>query len=443
MKKIYNPDLNLNILAAFKKVMCFVILLILVTSVETKSQLVDRTIKESEKELFFIDPMVFYSKDQMKARLDLYIEIPLENLQFKKNYSTKNYDASINYTVKITNSSNEIVTNESIKDYLTTNKADQKKLDESSKFIVKEFYLNPGSYSLEITLTDINTNKEKTKKDKINIVDFAQKNISFSDIMLVSNLKVENGKKIITPLVDKNIDNLKEIYLFFEVYNSQSQNVVSDYSYEISDEKEKVFEKGDYKYTLVPGINKFFEKIPTLNLVFGNYKLEIKDNANGELIAEKEFSNKLNGFPVNMKDLNLLINQLLYIATGEELSKIKNAPSDELKEKYFIEFWRNHDPSPYTHKNENFTEYYRRIKVANERYTHYIDGWKTDMGMVYIVYGEADNIERYPFTENTKPYEIWQYYNSNKEFVFVDETGFGDYKMTVPIWDVNGNRILH
>ena len=129
----------------------------------------------------------------------------------------------------------------------------------------------------------------------------------------------------------------------------------------------------------------------------------------------------------------------MYIASGEQLSKIKNAPTDELKEKYFIDFWRQNDPSPYTQKNENMVDYYKRISVANERYSHWIDGWKTDMGMVYIIYGEPNNIERYPFTENTKPYEIWQFYSSNKEFVFVDDTGFGDYKLVVPIWDVNGN----
>ena len=415
--------------------------MICMSSGNSVSQLKDNKIKETEKEFFFVDPMVFYSRDQMKARLDVYLEIPLENLQFKKNSSTKQYDASISYTIKITNSSGEIVSNESIKDFISTSKSDQKKLDESAKFIVKEFYLNPGIYALDVSLSDINTKKEKTSKDRVTIIDFAVKNISFSDIMLVSNLKVENGKKIITPLIDKNIDNLKEIYLFFEIYNSQNKEVKNYFSYKISDLKGKAFEKGEYEYNLAPGINKFFEKIPTKDLVFGSYKIEIKDKSNGELIAEKEFTNKLNGIPVNMKDLNLLIDQMLYIATGEELSKIKNASTDELKEKYFIEFWRGKDPNPYTHRNEYMGDYYKRIDIANERYTHWIDGWKTDMGMIFIVYGEPSNIERYPFTENTKPYEIWQYYSSNKEFIFVDESGFGVYKLTIPIWDVNGTRI--
>ena len=442
MKNFIPPNFSLVLTCRITKLISLVLLLFVLSSNESKSQeLEDKSIKKVEKDFFFVDPMVFYSKDQMKARLDVYLEIPLENLQFKKNYTSKLYDASISYVIKITNSSGEIVSNESIKDFITTSKAEQKKLDESAKFIVKEFYLNPGNYNIEVSLTDINTKKEKSKKDKIDIIDYAGKTISFSDIMLVSNLKIENGKKIITPLIDKNIDNLKEIFLFFEIYNSENKEVINNFSYKITDLKGKDFEKGDYEYKLAPGINKFFEKIPTKNLVFGSYRIEIKNKSNGELIAEKEFTNKLNGFPVNMKDMNLLIDQLLYIATGEELSKIKNAPTDELKEKYFIEFWRGKDPNPYTHKNEYMGDYYKRIDIANERYTHWIDGWKTDMGMIYIVYGEPNNIERYPFTENTKPYEIWQYYSSNKEFIFVDDTGFGDYKLMIRIRDVNGTRI--
>jgi GWxTD domain-containing protein len=216
---------------------------------------------------------------------------------------------------------------------------------------------------------------------------------------------------------------------------------VNDFSYRVTDKKDKVFEKGNYTYTLQPGINKFFEKIPTTNLVFGEYKLEIKDNSNGQLLAEKQFSNKLSGLYVSNKDMSLLIDQLVYIASGDELSKIKNASTDELREKYFIEFWRSKDPSPNTSRNELMQEYYRRIKKANDRYSHYIDGWKTDMGMVYIIFGEASNIERYPFTENTKPYEVWDYYNENRQFVFMDDSGFGDYKLVTPIWDEGRTRI--
>jgi len=88
-------------------------------------------------------------------------------------------------------------------------------------------------------------------------------------------------------------------------------------------------------------------------------------------------------------------------------------------------------------------EYYARVKIANQRYSHYFDGWKTDMGMVYITYGDPNDIERHPFDMDQKPYEIWQYYDLNREFTFIDATGFGDYRLTSPIWDEETTRIRY
>jgi GWxTD domain-containing protein len=410
-------------------------------SSSVKAQLEEKTIRSDSKQLFFVDPMVFYSKEKSKARLDIYMEIPLENLQFKKNYDSKMYDANVSYTIVIKNFAGEVVENETMTDYVSTSKEEQKGLEGSSKFIVREFYLNPGKYEMNVTLSDINTKRELTLKNKIDVVDFVNERISFSNIMLISNMSTDNGKKVITPLVNGNVDNLKEFYVFFEVYNAKNDNVINSYSFQITDKNENVVERGNLTYTLAPGINKCFEKIKASNLVYGDYVLDVKDNATGELLAEKKFVNKMTGFPTNAKELDLMIDQLLYIATDDQLSKVESAKTNEEKQKRFIEFWKSKDPSPNTPKNELMIEYYRRIQTANERYSHYIDGWKTDMGMVYIIFGEPDNIERYPFQENTKPYEVWYFYGANKEFVFVDETGFGDYRLTTPIWDVDRHRI--
>jgi GWxTD domain-containing protein len=413
----------------------------LLVSQSAFSQLEEKTIRSESKPLFYMDPMVFYSKEEGKARLDVYMEIPLENLQLKRNYNTKKYDADLNYNILIKNFAGEIVENETMSDYVSSTKEEQKSIEGLSKFIVKEYYLNPGRYDLSVTMSDKNTKKELTLNNKVNVTDFAGEKISISDIMLISNLSTENGKKVITPLINGNVDNLREFFLFFEVYNSEGETAIENYSYEISDNKENVVEKGKLNYTLAPGINKCFEKIKSTNLVYGDYVIDIKDNATGRLLAEKKFMNKMSGFPANPKDLGLMIDQLLYIATDEQLTKINDARTTEEKQKRFIEFWKSKDPSPNTAKNELMIEYYRRIETANERYSHFIDGWKTDMGMVFIIYGEPDNIERYPFQENTKPYEIWYYYSENKEFVFVDESGFGDYRLTTPIWDVDRHRI--
>ena len=106
----------------------------------------------------------------------------------------------------------------------------------------------------------------------------------------------------------------------------------------------------------------------------------------------------------------------------------------EKKEK-FIKFWKQRDPSPATTENEIMNEYYKRIRYSNEHFSGFMDGWKTDMGMVFILFGPPNDIERHPFEIQSKPYEIWYYYEINRTFVFVDETGFGDYRLLTPYYE--------
>jgi GWxTD domain-containing protein len=75
------------------------------------------------------------------------------------------------------------------------------------------------------------------------------------------------------------------------------------------------------------------------------------------------------------------------------------------------------------------TEYYRRIEYANVQFSVVSPGWRTDRGRIYIIYGPPDDIEHHPMEIETKPYQIWHYYNTNRLFYFVDEDGYGDYKL--------------
>ena len=128
------------------------------------------------------------------------------------------------------------------------------------------------------------------------------------------------------------------------------------------------------------------------------------------------------------------VDQLVYIASQAEMDYIQGCKSKDEKTKRYIEFWKKKDPSPSTEENEAFNEYYRRIEYANEHFSHYVKGWKTDRGMVFILLGAPNNVDRHPFDIETKPYEVWQYYQMNKQFIFVDENGFGDYRLTTPLY---------
>lgn len=119
-----------------------------------------------------------------------------------------------------------------------------------------------------------------------------------------------------------------------------------------------------------------------------------------------------------------------YVATPDEVNRYKQLKGEEAKRKFLAEFWKKRDSDKSTTINEFKIEYFRRVEYANQQFTiGSKEGWRTDRGRVYIMYGPPDEIERHPSEVDSKPYEIWYYHNieGGVEFVFVDKAGFSDY----------------
>jgi hypothetical protein len=62
--------------------------------------------------------------------------------------------------------------------------------------------------------------------------------------------------------------------------------------------------------------------------------------------------------------------------------------------------------------------------------------------MVFIMLGPPSSVDRHPFEVDSKPYETWSYFDLNYRYVFVDDTGFGDFRLVTPLWEVYSRRRL-
>ncbi|MBN2237174.1 MAG: GWxTD domain-containing protein [Bacteroidales bacterium] len=70
------------------------------------------------------------------------------------------------------------------------------------------------------------------------------------------------------------------------------------------------------------------------------------------------------------------------------------------------EFW--YSKSRKAERSEDMMEtYYGRVQRANELFTSYKEGWKTDRGMIFMVYGAPDKVHIY------KDREVWEYGNDS------------------------------
>ncbi|MEW5924505.1 MAG: GWxTD domain-containing protein, partial [Candidatus Zixiibacteriota bacterium] len=136
-----------------------------------------------------------------------------------------------------------------------------------------------------------------------------------------------------------------------------------------------------------------------------------------------------------INDYKTALAQLRYIADPGDIKTMEKASDSEERLAKWNEFWLTKDPSPGTKENETKNAYYRRIEFANRNFSVMKKpGWQSDRGMVYIEYGEPDQIEDYPFELNSKAYQIWYYYHQGdfRRFVFIDEWGDNDFKLLYP-----------
>lgn len=139
------------------------------------------------------------------------------------------------------------------------------------------------------------------------------------------------------------------------------------------------------------------------------------------------------------------LDELKYLGTPAQTQALKKLKSTDEIHNFMAKFWLARDPSPGTELNEAQENFYQRRDYANAHFG--TNGWQTDRGRAYILYGPPDQIERVPatttqfFVTTYHALEFWvyfhppntheprnifsNYYPGSAKFVFADFSGTG------------------
>ena len=121
-----------------------------------------------------------------------------------------------------------------------------------------------------------------------------------------------------------------------------------------------------------------------------------------------------------------------YIANSEATKTFEKITTTDGRREFLAKFWADVEKGLYGREDMTRNLYLERVAIAIQRYRAMgKDGWLSNRGRVYILYGEPDEIQRFPNQGDSKPYEIWHYHKIENvvQFVFVDRAGFGDYTL--------------
>ncbi|HEX2975922.1 MAG TPA: GWxTD domain-containing protein [Bacteroidales bacterium] len=338
----------------------------------------------------------------------------------------------------------------------------------------QRFSLPNGNYTLELSIADKNVQKDPAILNYPFTIDFPADKPSVSTIQLVnsytkstqSNVLSKSGYDLV-PLVDNFFPSEKDKLIFYgEIYNplhaegSDEKFLVSYYieSFEngrIFNEFARV--KREPSKPVMVVLNEFdISRLPT-----GNYNLvvNLKDKNNLELATSSTFFQRsnpemnslandfttvdlTNSFVTSIIDADTLreyIRSFTPVATEMEKMFIQyqlaSAPVNAMQQ-YFLKFWENRDPLNPKGAWETYNRQVRRVNAAFK--TQVKKGYETDMGYVFLKYGEPNTIQDVPYDANQKniPYQIWHYYSlnngreRNKKFVFISsELTVRDYTL--------------
>ena len=363
-------------------------------------------------------------------RLLVYGLIPYQSLQFIKDEDgfSAGYEASLGIRDKDGNQIDRktFLATVAVGDYVNT-------INRSAREVVMaEFLLNAAEYTVVGELIDEDTRLKGIIREEINMTDLLQPLAIYPPFIIgeyPGNWGFEENE---IPVSTKDINHkIKKFPLFLS-----GRVKPGDFTLKVvaKDSNKDIFWEEELKLT---SENKTFKRRilinqkPDENLTMAIDVTITQENESDSKAMELRIRKP--GLSYFISNVDEALDQMRYIVTDKEYKRVKKAKRKE-REKLFYQFWEDRDPSSGTVVNELMDQYYYRVSYTNEHFASFQPGWKTDMGMIYILFGPPDDTQRSFSTNSRNTYETWYYYTINRNFGFYDENGFGDYKLTTPYY---------
>jgi len=94
-----------------------------------------------------------------------------------------------------------------------------------------------------------------------------------------------------------------------------------------------------------------------------------------------------------------MVDPFRYVVSGKEYKKLLEAPALKVEmEKFWVDWSGDRDRA-----RKNIETYYSRVEMANTFFSSHLEGWKSDRGLIYIIYGAPNKVYK------TAQLETWIY----------------------------------
>jgi GWxTD domain-containing protein len=387
------------------------------------------------KPVFLFQTYVFASEDPRQARIYLYLGFVNDILQFVKEDDGR-FCARYEVSADLLDQDRNLIDGKTWRGDLVATDFKETNSRSILNLTSAQFDIPPGKRRLRFEFIDLDTRRQLQREKEIDIPDFSDRSVlRMSDVVFADSVIFTSGDRVrFVPNLGRNRDEPESAFqAFFEIYPAARRDSVQA-AYQILNWRREVIDTFVHEYAggkaPIREILEIGEKIDKP----GRYYLDIVVRQGKQRVSRSEsfyIARVGDDEPFRFSPQVVSFEPLRYVLSEKEYQRMKNAPEAE-RRRMVEEFWQARDPDPSTEINELEVEFYRRVHFANQNFSVTSmdkEGWQTDRGRIYIVFGQPTEVRQHRLDLNKPPLEVWYYLRDNRRFIFRDKQGTGDYKL--------------
>lgn len=333
--------------------------------------------------------------------------IPHNSLVFKKNANNLAGIFKIAYELENA-SSNKVITFDST--VVITKAIDSNPFADDVYLFDKFFDVAPGQYMVRVIIQDLSSQKLTTRVLEAYVPDPDGNSSNITNIQILT--KHEKADGLFFPVTTYDVSNMADSIKFqFQisnknegeplVFNARLIRFESDtteaqpMSFTNKSASSVEFKGIEFdRFEIIQSSFRELNQTGNVNIEFafenlkrGNYRFEVAPNLEekGPLYKARDFSVKSSNYP-SVKNARELARPLTYLMTKSDHDKLMSIQSDDSLKKAIDRFWLENIQNSALAKSV-ISLYYQRVEEANKFFSNFKEGWKTDMGMIYILFG--------------------------------------------------------
>lgn len=284
----------------------------------------------------------------------------------------------------------------------------------------EEIEVKPGDFEVLVTVLDQSSGKASTRQSEANIPDPDQPEINITTVRLLGKSKEAPAEAEFFPITTYTVSSgLDSLMFTFQVTNNDLESPLEVRSrllrFEADTTAARPMNYNNYSPSTLPYIGVEMRDPEEVDVITrrldqpgsvlidfkydllekGNYRFEVEtEDENAETVYKgRDFSIKSENYPAVVSPRELA-EPLIYLMERKDYEKLLEIQDPDSLKEAIDRFWLTNVGSMNKAKSV-ISLYYERVEQANKQFTTFKEGWKTDPGMMYILFGPPWYVDRF------------------------------------------------